>query len=189
MQQILISQLLKAVEKTAGQPIDSPSSFEWLSVSIFEMTHQMLSVATIKRIFGYTNPVCARSVKTLNILSQYVGYKDWKSFCKQFTDNLTTPQSNPIKADKIETKNLRPGQRLRVIWEPDRACVFRYEDKGRFVVEVAENSKLCVGDTFECALFINNEPLYLTHLRTSRSEDEDLTYVCGRDSGVTIMKM
>ena len=184
-----IPKLLSELERTAGRKIQTPRDFEWLCNSIYEKTRELVSMSTLKRVWGYTTCVGNQRVATLDILSRYVGYKDWNSFCQQIEESRKAPQSYPALADKIESKDLEIGDRLRVIWDPDRVCVFRHEGEGRFVVESSENSKLCAGDTFTCHLFIKGEALYLTELRTSKSPDMSQKYVCGRSSGVIVTRL
>ncbi|NIG54759.1 hypothetical protein [Chitinophaga sp. Cy-1792] len=54
--------------------------YEKLSVSIEEATGVMLSVTTLKRVFGRVKYTSAPAVTTLNTLAQYVGYTDWQAF-------------------------------------------------------------------------------------------------------------
>ena len=44
------------------------------------------------------------------------------------------------------------------------------------------NTRLKVGDTFECSLIIEGEPLYLDNLR--QDGHPPIAYVCGKKSGV-----
>ena len=61
-------------------------------------------------------------------------------------------------------------------------CTFRYLGKEQFVVEEAENSKLKVGDTFYCNLFILGEPLYLSRLVQGNNPPVD--FVVGNKGGL-----
>lgn len=54
----------------------------------------------------------------------------------------------------------------------------------RFEVTESINSKLSVGDTFSCNLFIQNEPLYLSNL--IHEGYTSLNYVAGENNGVNI---
>ncbi|MFB6453861.1 hypothetical protein ACE38W_01215 [Chitinophaga sp. Hz27] len=54
--------------------------YEKLSVSIEEVTGVLLSVTTLKRVFGRVKYNSAPAVTTLNTLAQYVGYADWQTF-------------------------------------------------------------------------------------------------------------
>ena len=52
----------------------------------------------------------------------------------------------------------------------------------QFRVMASENTRLKAGDTFECSLIIEGEPLYLDHLK--QTGQQSISYVCGKLSGV-----
>lgn len=61
----------------------SNSDFEELSERIFAETKKRLSVTTLKRIWGRAERVANPSSGTLNILSEFVGYPNWREFSTQ----------------------------------------------------------------------------------------------------------
>ena len=65
---------------------------------------------------------------------------------------------------------------------PDRRCTFRYLGDYCFIVEQAENSKLKVGNTFRCGLFILGEPLYLNDL--VQGNNPPVAFVIGNKDGL-----
>ena len=67
-------------------------------------------------------------------------------------------------------------------WMPDRRCTFRYLGDQQFEVEEAENSKLKVGNTFYCSLFILGEPLYLNDL--VQGNEPPVAFVVGNKDGL-----
>lgn len=54
--------------------------FETLSEKIFEETKVMLSSSTLKRIWGKVRYESAPNMATLNALSQFAGYENWRAF-------------------------------------------------------------------------------------------------------------
>jgi hypothetical protein len=58
----------------------SSYDFEKLSDSIYQATSKKLSANTLKRVWGRLNYESDPSTTTLNILSQYLGYEDWRNF-------------------------------------------------------------------------------------------------------------
>ena len=71
---------------------------------------------------------------------------------------------------------------LTLSWAPNRICEVRYLGQLRFVVTCSENTRLKEGDTFQCGLIIEGDPLYLSHLL--QGSDQPSNYVCGRLGGV-----
>jgi len=68
------------------------------------------------------------------------------------------------------------------LWQPDRTCDVKYLGEQQFVVVASENTQLREGDTFECSLIIEGEPLYLDNLK--QGELPAIAYVCGKKTGV-----
>ncbi len=79
-------------------------------------------------------------------------------------------------------QELFAGERLRLIWQPERICDIEYLGNLQFRVVASENTRLKAGDTFECSLIIEGEPLYLDNLR--QDGQQPISYVCGNKSGV-----
>ncbi|MDO5980611.1 hypothetical protein [Flavivirga spongiicola] len=67
--------------------LDWGTSNEWhndvfneLSENIHIKTNVLLSTTTLKRVWGKVNYASAPSISTLNALSQYAGYENWRDF-------------------------------------------------------------------------------------------------------------
>lgn len=100
---------------------------------------------------------------------------------------MSTTISNIIPSDfvvgqHVSSSNLRQFDVLRVCWAPDRCCHFRHLGGGRFVVEHSENSKLAVGDTFSCLIFVPGQPLYLDDV--FHQGQGPMLYEAGRQGGL-----
>lgn len=74
--------------------------FEKLSEKIQEETGVILSISTLKRVFGKVSYGSSPSVTTLNTLSQFVGFEDWRSFC-----NVCLEERQPATIPLQEQKN------------------------------------------------------------------------------------
>ena len=71
--------LTKAVEKKFGFKILNRGDCEKLSEVIHEQTNKNVNYNTLRRIYGLAKPVKTRK-DTLDVLSQYVGYKSFYHF-------------------------------------------------------------------------------------------------------------
>ncbi|MDC6390719.1 hypothetical protein PP182_18680 [Maribacter sp. PR1] len=71
--------------------------FEELSERIFAETKKRLSVTTLKRIWGRAERVANPSSSTLNILSEFVGYDNWRMFvqAQESLESTEAPQIEP----------------------------------------------------------------------------------------------
>ncbi len=174
--------LLLAVENAYGKLPKVRQDFELLSHHIFSRTHCCISPTTLKRLFGYLNEPVVPQAGTLHTLAKYAGYIDYEAFLQSTKGGTEEVQSNFIESLQISSDTLPADTRLRLTWLPDRVCVVRHLGEARFEVEEAVNTKLCVGDTFCCRLFIAHSPLYLDHLDHCGSSL--CSYVCGKKDGV-----
>lgn len=73
--------------------------YEKLSEQITEELKEYISTSSLKRIFGKVNYASAPSISTLNILSRFVGYKDWYEFVnvqKTSGEPLAIPEGDTV---------------------------------------------------------------------------------------------
>ena len=174
-----IMELRKCVEDNLMRKMKTPADFIFLSGAIWNRTHETLSPSTLKRLWGYVDGADITRNSTLNILSKFLGFNDWDGFL-EFISNDSG--SAIIGAQHIKTDDLTAGDHIMVSWKPNRRCTFRYLGNRKFVVEKAENSKLKVGNTFSCSIFIIGEPLYLNDL--IQGDNAPVAFVVGNKDGL-----
>ena len=174
--------LRKAVEETAGKALRTPNDFLWLQEKLRSQLGQKLSLATLERFWGYAKTQYQPSRWTLDILSRYVGCKDFEQFCHNEEDGV---QSDFLDRERISVDSLGVGARIRLNWQPNRQCVVEYLGKGEFRIVEAHGTKLSAGDTFVCHVFIQDEPLYLSDL--CHKGMPPVSYVAGKKTGVKFM--
>ena len=178
-----IQELLKQIEERTGINPKSPTDFNQLSDIIWDSTHEQLSASTLKRLWGYFKGVGAIRNSTLVILAKYLGFKDWDDFLEHLNqENGSDPVLSPI----VKAEDLSVGDRITVSWKPNRCCTFRYLGNQQFIVEAASNSKLKVGNTFNCNVFILGAPLYLTEL--IQNDNPPVVFVAGKKDGLCEVK-
>lgn len=171
--------LCNTIQEKVGRRMETPQDFVWLSGQVWETIHERVSVNTLKRLWGKEGyEVMAPRRSTLDILAKFVGYKDYATF----NMNSGEESSEPLLVRHLFVKDLEKGLKVRLSWLPDRLCIAAYEGGGRFVITEVENSKLSVGDTFECSIIIEGEPLYLNNLIHNGSGPS--LYVVGKMKGV-----
>ena len=102
-------QLRNAIEEAVGRKMKSPKDFEYLSHAIFEKTHQSISTSTLKRFWGYLQQYASIRVSTLDLLAQFIDYKDYDDFCLALTGTpamssvSTEPQFAPAAEPPVPT--------------------------------------------------------------------------------------
>ena len=173
-----IERLKDAVVSAFGQTLDAPTDYERLSVDIQHKTGELISASTLKRLFGYLDEGVSPRRFTLDVLSRFMGYKDYAGFLAGSGE----AQSGIVAGERLSAVDLPTGRMLRLTWPPDRMCTVRHLGGCRFEVVTAENTKLCVGDTFSCSLFVRHEPLYLDNL--VHCGGIPAAYVAGKRDGI-----
>ena len=174
--------LCEAVERRSGKKMVTPQDFEWLGEKIENKLKEKISASTLMRLWGYRKGVSTRQT-TLNILARYVGYADYVTFSQWApTKDDDEPQSDEVFSRHLYTRDLQPGQQVELTWQPNRRCVVELLQGNCFEVIEAEETKLSVGDTFECNIFIEGEPLYLSQL--VHDGRPPMLYVAGKRNGI-----
>ena len=173
--------LCEAVEQKAGKQMLTPLDFEWLEEKIGNKVKEQVSASTLMRLWGYRQGVATRQ-STLDILARYLGYADYVMFCQWSPADKDEPQSDEVVSRHLQTSDLQVGQQVELIWYPDRRCVIELRSDGQYEVLEAKNTKLSIGDTFRCDIFIEGEPLYLNQL--IHEGRPPMVYVAGKKDGV-----
>ena len=180
--------LRSKVEATFGRPLETHTTFLSLVEAIEASVREHLSESTLERMWGYsTREADAVSLRTLNVLSRYVGSTSWKGFCEDLKVSEQI-ESEEFSGSSIISSDLKVGTRLRLGWLPDRQIVLEYKGDNRYIIRESHNSSLEPGDSFECIQIQVGRPLYLDRFRRAGSKSET-RYVAGERSGLTVVQL
>lgn len=178
----MMERLKNDIETALGKRMVTPKDFEFLRERIYARLHVYVSRTTLMRIWGYVEEGVEPRKSTMDILSRFLGYKDWS----EYQQNALLPkeqQSDPVMSRRISVvEDLHCGDGVRLVWQPDRVCDIEYQGELSFRVISSQNTRLVEGDTFQCSLIVEGEPLYLDHL--VQQNLPPIAYVCGKKSGV-----
>ena len=177
-----IIQLRSDIEKHIGRTLQSPADFEQLTHRIWEKQHAVLSLSTIKRLWGYVESNGSPRLSTLNTLARFLDFADWNAYLVSLEQHGGI-ESAMCAGEGIQTADLQTGDLIAVAWQPNRLCVFRYLGDNQFVVEESKNAKLQVGTTFSAVRFMISEPMYLDNILLA--DGTRTSYVAGKHHGLT----
>ena len=181
-----IQALLRAVEETFGRSVASTSHFTALSYTIESVTGNYMSDSTLKRLWNYVPSAAAPRISTLDILSQYAGYRNFNAFCDKLRqDNKNS--SEFFTSVYIASEDIPKDGCIEFGWSPDRLVTLRHLGECRFRVESSRNSKLQPGDEFETASFMTSYPLYIS--RILRKGEWTSSFVAGKNGGLTVLRL
>ena len=186
--EFLTEKLKEYVENVAGFRLCTPKDFKNLAQSVFNETGSMLSPTTLKRLWGYLQEKELQTPRmtTLDILSKYIGYMDFATFCK-FQQIHGESESDFLVNNCLQTKSLLKGDRVKLMWQPDRCVAVQYIGLCMFKVIESRNSKLSADDIFICERIIENQPLILSNL--IHENGDPINYICGKKGGVKFQLM
>lgn len=180
-----IATLRQEIELSVKREMKSPADFDFLSDAIWERIHENISPTTLKRVWGYIGGSDSMRHSTISVLARFAGYTSWEDYMMSLAKRSDI-ESGVVFGDAVDARKLGANACIEVAWHPNRRCLFRHLSACRFEVVEAENSKLRVGDTFECIFFVKGEPLYLDNL--IQEDRVPVSYVCGNKQGLSFVK-
>lgn len=173
--------LVSKVEVKFGGMPETPRDFVQLSEAIRDFAGAVCSSSTLRRIWGYDSYDGNTRRSTLDVLSKYIGYKDFRQFCKAFRSEAQG--SGFIGDGVIYADTLKEGDRLQLKWAPNRTVVIRCLGDRTFEVESSENSKLMKGDKFAITVIAKGYPVFLTAF--FRGGKHQPSYVAASNLGIS----
>lgn len=168
---IEVLQAKQAVEARYGNRPDSPADFSELSLHIKKATGKDISPDTLSRLWGYKKGYTHVRNSVIELLNAYAHAGEESDF---------------IYRVAVHSDNLKPGERVRIAWLPDRNAVLEYIGNNRWRVDEIINSKLHVGDTFSCRVIAQGQPLIVDNLQTADQHYDG--YTIGGKNGLTLVE-
>jgi len=178
--------LLSEVEKHYGRRIATTTDFEALSVVIEHEIGEMISASTLKRLWGYVTSNPVPRGYTLDVLSRFVGMRDFIGFCEHIRKNSEF-ESSFFTSSFVQTSDLVPGRIVRLGWNPNRIIEVEYLGDNSFKVLSNCNSHLMEGDIFKAGSFIKGYPMYIPDL--VRDGESLGSYVAGSKEGLSLVEL
>ena len=161
---MLDRKIIEMIEKEVGQEITTTACGKWLPNEIKVKTGVLLGETTLKRMFGFTNDPRTPHRSTLNVIAQFLGYKDYSALAL----DLELPEiviSDFDERDVIETDTLNIGDIVEITYLPNRLFSLKYVGDSRFIIESVENSRnLLAGDIVKITHMEKGFPLYMAEV-------------------------
>ena len=174
--------LLTEVEKKFGRALECTNDFRVLAALLEYECKELVSVSTLKRLWGYVSQQTTPRESTLDVLSRFVGYKDFSDFRMSQFGKLDDT-SGYLDASFISARDVPESGRLIVCWEPNRMLRLRRVGEQDWEICDSYNSKLQAGDRFEAACFFKGLPLLLPAV--IRSGQTLPAYIAGKKNGLS----
>lgn len=181
-----IVELINTVEEKYGKKLDTTNDFEAFSSFLYMQIKENISTSTLKRLWGYVNYPHYPRKATLDVLSRFVNFDDYKSFCSHLKLS-SVYNSSFFSSDQLLVKNLKEGMQVEIGWAPNRYLRLLYKGDLMFEVIEAQNSKLHEGDCFETTSFMIGHPITLPYIL--RNGERTQPFIAGRNSGLTLLNV
>lgn len=176
--------IIKEIEEKFGTPIKYPKDCESLSNSIQLNCNKLISVSTLKRLMGFVKQVEQPHKHTLDVIANYIGYKDWEDAIR-FTENKDN--SSFFQLEGIDVTTLKKGNKIEFTYEPKRLVVLSYLGDNKFKVKESTNSKLQKDDLITFTYIALNHPLISNEvIRNGNSLGK---FTAGKVNGITSIKI
>ena len=176
--------LLEEVEKEYGRPVKTSKDFYILAALIEHQCREVVSSATLKRLWGYVSLQTTPRKQTLDILSRFVGYKDFSDFRASRVGKMEET-SGFFDITYLAAEDVPEGKVLRIGWEPNRLLRLKRTGDISFEIIESHNSKLLAGDRFEASCFFKGLPLMIPVV--VRGEKNLPAFVAGRTKGLNLL--
>ena len=161
---MLDRKIIEKIEEKLKQPITTTACGKWLPETIKNETGVLLGETTLKRMFGFTNDPRTPHRSTLNVIAEFLGYKNYDAMAL----DLELPEviiSEFEERDAIETDTLNIGDIVEITYLPNRLFSLKYVGDSRFIIESVENSRnLLAGDIVRITHVEKGFPLYMSEV-------------------------
>lgn len=181
-----IEELKLAVERKYGKVLGTTTDFDEFSFYLKKEIGKTISSSTLKRLYGYVSDDHKPRAVTLDILSQFAGYKNYQEFI-HWLKTTSKFNSSFFLSTQLISNDLEIGTEVAIGWRPNRLLTLRYLGESAYQVISSENSKLQPADKFVTGCFIKGQPLFLPYIE--REGERTSSFVAGRNGGLTIINI
>ena len=103
-----IEELKSLVEQKYGKILATTTDFEEFSLYLEKKASGTISPSTLKRLYGYVSDNHKPRMVTLDVLSQYIGHRNYMEFT-HWLKTSTKYNSSFFKANQLVSSDLREG--------------------------------------------------------------------------------
>lgn len=129
-----IEELKSLVEQKYGKILATTTDFEEFSLYLEKKASGTISPSTLKRLYGYVSDNHKPRMVTLDILSQYIGHRNYMEFT-HWLKTSTKYNSSFFKAKQLVSSDLQEGSLVSIGWSPNRLLQLRYLGDSTYEIE------------------------------------------------------
>ncbi|MCH5233675.1 MAG: hypothetical protein J1E16_00130 [Muribaculaceae bacterium] len=176
--------IIKLLNEKTGKDVTTPSGSEYLRNDIESKIGERLSLNTIKRLTGILPYDSSPRITTLDIISRYLGYKDWNILIQIANGKISEfncPQGF------IDLEKISIGKQIKIGWEPNRKIIIEHKGNCNYQILDACNSKLKSGDFLTLSQIAIGFPFMVKEVVRERKSLGN--YMAAPDEGITYIEI
>lgn len=182
---MLDKEIIAKIEEKHGRKILYSYDCDALAQQIADVTGERLSVATLKRMLGFTSQIVIPRKSSLDILARFLGYSDYASM--QPAIGRDSFISDFAHIEEVVADNLESGAILKIAYQPDRVLTLEYIGSNNFVILEAYNTKLQVRDILTISHFAIGFQLLISEV--VRDGKKLGSYIAAKSGGLTSIEI
>ena len=157
----MLSKLIKdKIHEKFGQSVRYPKDCNALADHISSMCKTKISGSTLKRLYGFVKGTQEPRLYTLDIISEYLGFKGWEHLI-QSLDKSVSSESREL--EKLKPEQVRKGQIVLLGYEPGKKIELQKQGNS-FLITSSNDRKLFPGDEVKFGVVELHYPLTFTGL-------------------------
>ena len=157
----MLNKLIKdKIHEKFGQAVRYPKDCNTLADHISAACKTKISGSTLKRLYGFVKGTQEPRLYTLDIISEYLGFKGWEHLL-QSLDKSETPDSREL--EKIRPDQIRKGQIIFLSYQPGKKIEIQKQGSA-FLILSSNDRKLILGDEVKFGAVELHYPLTFTTL-------------------------
>ena len=171
---------IKQIEQKFNKEIRYPSDCDALAGDISHVTKNTISTYTLKRIFGFIEGSKEPRLYTLDVIANYLGYKNWDNYIE---NQLNIENSEFHTIQQLAIEKLELNSLIEIHYAPETKLTLQYLENFEFEIKDSLNSKLQEKDLVKIFNIVKNYPLIINSV--TRNNVNLGAYKAAKISGVT----
>lgn len=156
----MLSKLIKEkIHERWGKEVLYPKDCENLAHHISVSCKTPISASTLLRLYGFVRAREPREY-TKNIISQYLGYKNWQLLLKALDKGTEQPEKI---IERLSSKQINSGQIVQIAYEPQKVIEIKKTGVS-FLVVSSNDKRLLLNDEVKFQSMELHYPLTFTHV-------------------------
>ena len=157
----MLSKLIKEkIHHRFGQEIRYSKDCDTLASHISQSCKARVSGSTVRRLYGFVKGIREQRQYTLDIISEYLGHKNWDELLISFEKTETVSEKI---LERLTPLQIKSGQTVQINYEPRKQIEVKKHGKIFQVVSTNEK-KLLLNDEVKFQLLELHYPLTFTHV-------------------------